>query len=236
MKPLLEIRGLRKTYNGVNVVDGIDMVVEPGEFVCILGPSGCGKTTLLNLIGGFIHKDGGVLTFDGRPVEKPFKDAVMVFQEFDQLFPWRTLEQNVRFPLEGVVKESEKIKELTEKYIGMMKLSGHENQYPNALSGGMKQRGAIARALVTSPRMLLMDEPFGSLDAQTKQALQKAFLEVWEKTGTTVLFVTHDVREALILADRILVMNKGKITKVFQNEKKRPTEEAVALITESLSL
>lgn len=236
MSPLLKIEGLTKSYDGMVVVDHVDLEVEAGEFVCIVGPSGCGKTTLLNLVGGFIPRDGGLLEFDGRSVEKPFKEAVMVFQEFDQLFPWRTLEQNVSFPLEGSVKDPLQRKKLAGHYIAMMKLEGYENHYPKALSGGMKQRGAIARALVTSPRMLLMDEPFGSLDAQTKQSLQQSFLQVWEQTGTTVLFVTHDVREALILADRILVMNRGKITKIYRNEKKGPTEEAVAQITEWLSL
>jgi NitT/TauT family transport system ATP-binding protein len=236
MKPLLHIQGLTKIYNGVPVVDQVDLDVDEGAFVCIVGPSGCGKTTLLNLIGGFLPKDEGSLTFDDRPVVRPFKEAIMVFQEFDQLFPWRTLEENVELPLKETVKDKLQRSKHAQQYIQMMKLEGVEHQYPNTLSGGMKQRGAIARALVTSPRMLLMDEPFGSLDAQTKQALQQSFLEVWKQTGTTVLFVTHDVREALIMADRIVVMTRGKIQKIFENKKKEATEEAVTAITEALSL
>lgn len=236
MSSLLTIRELVKEYNGLLVVDHVDLDVKEGEFVCIVGPSGCGKTTFLNLVGGFLSKDGGSLQFDGKEVLRPFRDGVMVFQEFDQLFPWRTLLQNVQFPLEESVPDKEQRKKTALKYLSMMKLEGYENHYPSELSGGMKQRGAIARALVTKPRMLLMDEPFGSLDAQTKQALQQVFLEVWKKTGTTVLFVTHDVREALLMADRILVMNRGKITRVFDNERRHPTEDAVAEITVALSL
>lgn len=236
MSSLLKIRGLKKEYNGLVVVDQVDLDVEEGEFVCIVGPSGCGKTTLLNLMGGFLPKDGGTLLFDGKDVLRPFREGVMVFQEFDQLFPWRTLLQNVQFPLEETVSSKEERKKRALAYLSLMKLEGYENHYPNELSGGMKQRGAIARALVTQPRMLLMDEPFGSLDAQTKQALQQVFLEVWKQTGTTVLFVTHDVREALLMADRILVMNRGKITRIFETRREPFTEETVRDITEALSL
>lgn len=236
MSSLLTIRGLKKEYNGQSVVDQVDLDVDEGEFVCIVGPSGCGKTTLLNLVGGFLPKDGGTLLFKGKDVLQPFREGVMVFQEFDQLFPWRTLLHNVEFPLEETVSNKEERKKRALAYLSMMKLEGYENHYPNELSGGMKQRGAIARALVTKPKMLLMDEPFGSLDAQTKQALQQVFLEVWKQTGTTVLFVTHDVREALLMADRIVVMNRGKITRTFENRRGPFTEETVREITEALSL
>ncbi|WP_225877747.1 ABC transporter ATP-binding protein [Alkalibacter mobilis] len=236
MTYMVEIENLVKSYGGLAAVDDVSLKVMKGEFICIVGPSGCGKTTLLNLIGGFITRDSGEVKINGKSVEKPRKEAIMVFQDFEQLFSWKTLESNVIFPLVDLKISKEEKKKRASTYISMMKLDGFENYYPKELSGGMKQRGAIARALVTNPEILLMDEPFGSLDAQTKQELQNSFREVWQKTGTTVIFVTHDVREALLLADRIVVMNKGKISRIFENPDKMPTDIRVREVTDAILL
>lgn len=233
MNEILIIESLNKTYEQRKVVDNVDLKIKKGEFICIIGASGCGKTTLLNLIGGFIPKDSGRIILNDREVVRPLKECVMVFQEFDQLFPWKTLKKNVEFPLESQkpkISTSERTR-IALKYIQMMKLQGFENYYPLQLSGGMKQRTAIARALVTVPEILLMDEPFGSLDAQTKAELQFALKEVWKETGTTIVFVTHDVREALLLADRIVIMQKGRISQVMDNENVPFAEERVSEVT-----
>ena len=243
MTDIIKIKKLIKTFDQRVVINNIDLSIKEGEFICLIGPSGEGKTTLLNLIGGFIEKDSGNIKFQGKEIRKPTRDCIMVFQEFDQLFPWKTLKDNIQFPLingVGTIPIGQKkltkkeIQDISLKYIKMVKLEGFEEYYPNQLSGGMKQRTAIARALVTSPRVLLMDEPFGSLDAQTKSSLHSTLLDIWGKTNTTIIFVTHDVREALTLADRIVLLKEGIIREIIDNNEKIPTDKKVAEITRLL--
>ncbi len=236
MKDIIKIEKLTKTYEDNIILNNIDLTITEGEFVCLIGPSGEGKTTLLNLIGGFIEKDSGNIKFQGKEIRKPTRDCIMVFQEFDQLFSWKNLKENIGFPLKNSREKlsMEEINNLSTKYIEMVKLKGFENHYPHQLSGGMKQRVALARALATSPKVLLMDEPFGSLDAQTKSSLHSTLLDIWGKTNTTIIFVTHDVREALTLADRIVLLKEGIIREIIDNNEKIPTDKKVAEITRLL--
>ena len=236
MSTMIKIENLSKSYNGIKVLNHINLTIEEGEFVCILGSSGEGKTTLLNLIGGFIKKDGGKITLKDKEVTHPAKECIMIFQEFDQLFPWKTLRDNIEFPLKNAKRKytQEEIRKQSSTYINMVKLQGFEEYYPHQLSGGMKQRTSIARSLVTMPKVLLMDEPFGSLDGQTKNQLHKTLLDIWKKTKTTIVFITHDVREALILADRIVIMKNGEISKVVHNQDKSVSENKVQEITSFL--
>jgi NitT/TauT family transport system ATP-binding protein len=182
--------------------------VAPGEFVCLLGPSGCGKSTLLNCVAGFIKPTSGTIEVDGQRVERPGPDRGMVFQQYS-LFPWKTVKENVAFgPLmakHGKAEADRRAREL----LTMVGLGAHENSYPGVLSGGMKQRVGIARALANHPKVLLMDEPFGALDSQTRTMMQENLLQIWGTLGTTVLFVTHDIDEAVFLGDRIIVMSAG---------------------------
>lgn len=236
MKDIIKIEKLTKTYEDNIILNNIDLTITEGEFVCLIGPSGEGKTTLLNLIGGFIEKDSGNIKFQGKEIRKPTRDCIMVFQEFDQLFSWKNLKENIGFPLKNSREKlsMEEINNLSTKYIEMVRLKGFENHYPHQLSGGMKQRVALARALATSPKVLLMDEPFGSLDAQTKSSLHSTLLDIWGKTNTTIIFVTHDVREALTLADRIVLLKEGIIREIIDNNEKIPTDKKVAEITRLL--
>lgn len=236
MSEVIKIEKLIKSYEKRMIINNVDLTINKGEFICILGTSGCGKTTLLNIIGGFLQKDHGKITLKGTQITKPVIECVMVFQELDQLFPWMTLQQNIEFALKNSKQKHSKVKinELSSKYIQMVKLQGFENYYPNQLSGGMKQRTAIARALVTIPEVLLMDEPFGSLDVQTKKELQEILLSIWKQTKTTIVFVTHDVRESLMLADRIVIMKDTRINQIIYNNDKYITEKKVEQITQLL--
>jgi NitT/TauT family transport system ATP-binding protein len=206
----IEARDLRKVYASrrgrVTALDGLDFSAEAGEFVAIVGPSGCGKSTFLYIVGGFIDASAGEVTVDGAPVTGPDPARGIVFQEF-VLFPWRTVLGNVTYGLaERGVPRRERA-ERARRYIDMVKLNGFERHYPKELSGGMKQRVALARSLIMDPDILLMDEPFGAVDAQTRVVLQGELLEIWERTRKTVLFVTHSVDEALFLADRVYVLS-----------------------------
>jgi len=206
--------------NPVVALDGIDLSVRQDEFVSIVGPSGCGKSTLLYLLGGFIDLSGGEILVDNRPVSAPGPDRGIVFQHF-ALFPWMTVIGNVEFGLvERGMPKAER-REVAKRYIDMVKLSGFEDMFPNRLSGGMQQRVALARTLACNPDILLMDEPFGALDAQTRHILQEELLEIWSRQKTTVLFVTHDVREAVLLSERVVVMTArpGKIKTVLDTRK-----------------
>jgi len=190
----------------VSAVYDATLDVRPGEFVCLLGPSGCGKSTLLNCVGGFVTPSAGTITVDGAPVVKPGPDRGMVFQQYS-LFPWKTVKENVAFgPLMANHGKAEAV-ERAREMLAMVGLSDHEDSYPGVLSGGMKQRVGIARALANRPRVLLMDEPFGALDAQTRVMMQENLLQLWGQFGTTVIFVTHDVDEAVFLGDRVIVMS-----------------------------
>ena len=236
MTDIIKVNDLTKKFNGIEVLKGVNLTIRQGEFLCIIGPSGGGKTTLLNLVGGFLPRDQGVVLLENKEITRPVKDCIMVFQEFNQLFPWKTLKENIAFPLRHSKKKyaKEEIEAKSLSMLEMVKLKDFQNFYPYQLSGGMKQRGAIARALVTYPKVLLMDEPFGSLDVQTKDELHETLIRLWVKTKTTILFVTHDVREALSLGDRIAIVKNGGISQVIDNHEKSVTEEKVKELTNGL--
>ena len=206
--PKLKIRALRKTFveSGrapVEVLAGIDLDVRAGEFVCLLGPSGCGKTTLLNMCGGFETWDTGSIEIDGEGVRGPDKRRVFVFQEHG-VFPWMSVWDNVVFGLTGA--SDARKHEVAAHYIRMIGLEGFERTFPQQLSGGMRQRVAVARALAVDPDVLFMDEPFGALDSLTRLSMRTELLRIWQQERMTVLFVTHDVDESIQLADRVVVM------------------------------
>jgi NitT/TauT family transport system ATP-binding protein len=182
--------------------------IEPGEFVCILGPSGCGKSTLLNAVAGYVRPESGRIRVDGGMVSGPGPDRGMVFQQYS-LFPWKTVKENVAFGPRVGGKSSAVAGAVADELLEMVGLTRFSDRYPAELSGGMQQRVGIARALANYPRVLLMDEPFGALDAQTRQMMQENLLNIWSKFGTTVLFVTHDIDEAIFLSDRVLIMSAG---------------------------
>lgn len=185
---------------------GVNLKIEAGEFFVILGPSGCGKSTFLDLIGGLTEPDNGEILIDGKPITGPGLDRAVVFQQ-SALFPWRTALQNVSFFLEAKNIEKSTREEIARKYISLVGLSGFENRYPYELSGGMKQRVSIARALAINPNVLLMDEPFAALDAQTREIMQRDLLKIRDQTRKTVIFITHSIDEAVLLADRVAVMS-----------------------------
>lgn len=209
----------------------ISLSVARGEFVSILGPSGCGKSTLLYIVGGFVRQSSGAVIVNDAPVTGPGPDRGPVFQEF-ALFPWKTVLGNVMYGLQqrGVAK-AEALAQSRE-LLAMVKLSGYENFYPKELSGGMKQRVAIARTLAYRPTILLMDEPFGALDAHTRTKLQNDLLGIWEKDRKTVLFVTHSVEEAVFLSDRVVMMTSspGRIKEIINIDLPRPRERAQLLL------
>src|SRR5713101_5611472 len=187
-------------------LDRVNATVRKGELVTLLGPSGCGKTTLLRLTAGLITADEGRITIEGAPVTGPRKDACMVFQNFG-LLPWRTVMGNVEFPLEIDGMGAAERRDRARDFIELVGLGAFAEHFPHELSGGMQQRVGIARALMRKPILIFMDEPFGALDAQTREQLQEDFLEIWSRTGATVVFVTHSIDEALYLSDRIFVFN-----------------------------
>ena len=199
---------MKKVFGGGTVaLEQFTMDVRPNEIVCLLGPSGCGKSTVLNLIAGFESPTSGEISLEGSPITQPGPDRGVIFQEH-ALFPWLTVVQNIAFGkrLRGGVEDEARYGVSVKKYVELMGLNGFESHYPSQLSGGMKQRVAIARVLVNEPEVMLMDEPFASLDAQTRLSMQMLLLEVWERLRTTILFITHDIDEAVFLGDRIYVM------------------------------
>ncbi|MGA2914174.1 MAG: ABC transporter ATP-binding protein [Methanoregula sp.] len=207
------------------VLDHLSFEVQDKEFVCILGSSGCGKTTLLRLIAGLDEAQAGSIILDGEEIRGPNPKVGMVFQEYS-LFPWRTVIDNIAFGLEMKGMGKEERYRIAEKYLDLVNLSQFRTSYPSELSGGMRQRVAVTRALALDPVLLLMDEPFGALDAQTRNMLQKELLEIWEKTKKTIIFITHSVDEAVFLADRIIVLTPrpGRICQIFPIELKRPRD------------
>ena len=204
-------------------IDRIDLDIEPNEFVSIVGTSGCGKSTLLNMVGGLAEPTFGNIRIDGKPVTGPGRDRGFVFQGYS-LFEWQTVEGNIRFALEKSKLSGAEKTALVREYVQAVGLTGFEKAFPRQLSGGMRQRVAIARALVYKPSLLLMDEPFGALDAQTRGMMQELLLGVWEKHKVTVLFVTHDVEEAIFLADRVIVLasRPGRVKKILPIAIDRP--------------
>jgi NitT/TauT family transport system ATP-binding protein len=226
---LLSIEGVRKEYfsRGKRVValDSIDLAVPEGEFVTIVGPSGCGKSTLLNLIVGLLRSSGGRIVFRGSAIDGICTQIGYVTQK-DNLFPWRTLIENVEIALEirGVDKNSRRRQ--AEELIERVGLHGFEEHYPHELSGGMRQRANIVRTLIYDPELILMDEPFGPLDAQTRIVLQDQLLNLWSTTKKTIIFITHDLIEAITLADRVVLMSSrpGKIKSIERVEIARPRD------------
>jgi taurine transport system ATP-binding protein len=218
---VIDLETLSLTYesgNGtfVNALDNINLKIFEGEFVCLLGPSGCGKSTLLKIIAGFLAPSAGYARMDGKTIEGPEWHRGVVFQQ-PPLYPWLNVEDNVAFGLKMRKIAKEEAREITDKYLDLVKLKDFARQKPYEISGGMKQRVAIARVLVNNPRVLLMDEPFGALDALTRDQMQNLLRNIWWETRKTILFITHDVDEALSLGTRVLVMSKlpGKIMKEF---------------------
>ncbi|HEY5306182.1 MAG TPA: ABC transporter ATP-binding protein [Pseudolabrys sp.] len=190
----------------VLALDQVSLAVQNREFVALLGPSGCGKSTLLYLIGGFLPVEKGGILVDGHPITGPGPDRGIVFQHF-ALFPWKTVRGNILYGLERQRMPKDEREQRAQDFIELVGLNGFEDSYPSQLSGGMRQRTAIARTLAFDPKILLMDEPFGALDAQTRELMQSELLRIWQRTPKTVIFVTHDVQEAVYLADRVAVMS-----------------------------
>ncbi|MDR2198020.1 MAG: ABC transporter ATP-binding protein [Deltaproteobacteria bacterium] len=233
----IDIRNLRQVYrvrrkDGSGfaefvAIDDFSLKIKDGEFVSIVGPSGCGKSSLLDIIAGLAPAGSGSVLIDGREVRGPNLDRGIVMQGY-ALFPWRTVRKNVEFGLEIKGVPAREREEISSKYIELVNLTGFENRYPHELSGGMKQRVAIARALAYDPGVLLMDEPFAAVDAQIRENLQDELMRIWEKTKKTIIFVTHSIDEAALLADRVVVMspNPGRIADVVEVDLGRPRANA----------
>jgi NitT/TauT family transport system ATP-binding protein/sulfonate transport system ATP-binding protein len=209
---LLAVRGVTKRFavgdDDVEALAPVDLAIPKGEFVCMIGASGCGKSTLLRIIAGFEEPTTGDVSIDGKVITGPGSDRGMVFQDY-ALFPWMTVRQNISFgPRQRQLPRAE-IDKTTDEFVRMVGLERFADRYPNQLSGGMRQRVAIARVLANDANILLMDEPFGALDALTREQLQNELLQIWKRTGVTTIFVTHSVEEAVLLADRVLVMSAG---------------------------
>ena len=224
--PKLEVRDLSISFGSktrVHAVEKVTLRVAPGETVCLLGPSGCGKSSVLRAVAGFVRPDSGEILVDGRAVSGPGPDRGMVFQEY-ALFPWHTVSSNIAFGLHRRIPDSTKREAFVRSWIAKVKLEGFERAYPKQLSGGMQQRVAIARALAPDPEVLLMDEPFGALDAQTRVLMQEMLENLIAGSQGAVVFVTHDIDEALIVGDTLCIMSKrpGRILESFRNPFPRP--------------
>jgi NitT/TauT family transport system ATP-binding protein len=230
-EPAIRVRGVRKVFasGGGTVValDGVDLDVAPGELVCLLGPSGCGKSTLLNAVAGFSPPTAGTVVANGRPVDGPGPDRAMVFQEY-ALFPWMTVERNVAFGLEMKGTPRAELRARVDALLAKLHLREFRHRFPKDLSGGMRQRVAIARALAIDAPMLLMDEPFGALDALTRRNLQDELLRIWAELKVTILFVTHGIEESIYLADRVVVMTyrPGTVKRIVPVALPRPRDPA----------
>jgi ABC-type nitrate/sulfonate/bicarbonate transport system ATPase subunit len=231
---MLEVRQLSKVFfeqndprrPGLVALHNVSFSVRNKEFVCLLGPSGCGKTTLIRIIAGLIRADCGEIRVNGKAVTAPGRDRCMVFQQFG-LLPWRTVLGNVEFGLEIEGMGRAERQKIAREYLSLVGLSGFEEYYPHQISGGMQQRVGIARALSKKPDILLMDEPFGAVDAQTREQLQEELLKIWNKTDTTVIFVTHSIDESIYLSDRVIIMQSrpGRIKEEVKIDLPRPRWE-----------
>jgi NitT/TauT family transport system ATP-binding protein len=206
----------------IHVLERVDLQVEEGEFVCIVGPSGCGKSTLLNIVAGFLHHTRGQVTVEGQPVQGPDRRRIFVFQE-NGIFPWLTVRDNICF---GLRPDDPRRDDTFRHYVDMVGLKGFENAYPRELSGGMRQRVEIARALASNPEIIYMDEPFGALDFLTRLKMRSDLIRIWQEERKTILFVTHDIEEAVQLADRVIVMSKrpASVQEVVRVELPRPRD------------
>lgn len=219
------------------ILNGIDLKIHKREFICVIGPSGCGKSTFSRIVAGLDGYSSGELLVDGKPIDGPSPERGMVFQGYT-LFPWKTVKENVMFgpKMKGASNSSAEAQ--ARDWINIIGLEKYENQYPHQLSGGMKQRVAIARALVNEPKILLMDEPFGALDPHTRQKMQKHLMDLWANIDITIIFVTHDMDEAILLADRIVALkaNPGEIKEIIEVNLPRPRSPEVMLTPEFKAL
>lgn len=237
----VKIDNVVKKYSGRNgemvALNGVSLDIHENEFVCVVGPSGCGKSTLLNIIAGLHEPTSGQVLVDGQAVSGPGPDRGVVFQQY-ALFPWLTVQKNVEFGLKLQGMSQDKAEQEAKKYIKMVDLEQFAQSYPKELSGGMKQRVAIARAYAINPKVLLMDEPFGALDAQTRTQLQTELLKTWEKEQKTCFFITHDVEEAIILAQRVIIMSArpGRIKEVVEINIPYPRTQETKMGKEFLDL
>ena len=225
----LTIRGVTKRFalgdDEVVALAPVDLTITPGEFVCLIGASGCGKSTLLRIIAGFEEPTTGEASVNGKTITGPGRDRGMVFQDY-ALFPWMTVRENISFGPRQRQLPAGEVERTTNEFVKMVGLERFADRYPSQLSGGMKQRVAIARVLANNANILLMDEPFGALDALTREQLQNELLQIWSRTGVTTIFVTHSVEEAVLLADRVLVMSAGpgRIDSDFRIDLPRPRD------------
>lgn len=236
-KPMLQISNIYKSFEvnskKTNVLANISFSVKYGEFVCILGHSGIGKTTLLRILAGFCKQDSGTILLNGVEKNNINMDVLMVFQDFNQIFPWKTVKGNITHTLLATktAKNRTDASKLADEILLGVDLVGYENYYPHQLSGGMRQRVAVARALVLNPKILLMDEPFASLDSKTRKKLQELTKKICNEKNTTVIFVTHNIEEAVELADRILILSQGqKKTKVHTIQGKKTFKKKQQLL------
>ncbi|MFU8767946.1 MAG: ABC transporter ATP-binding protein [Candidatus Methanoperedens sp.] len=219
----LVLKSVSRKFNNSFAVNDVNLEVNEGEFLCLLGPSGCGKTTVLRLAAGLDTPSNGEIFLDNKKITGANRECGFVFQEY-ALFPWRTVRGNIEFGPEVKGMQKEDVRQLSQHYIDLVGLTGFENHYPHELSGGMKQRVGIARAYANNPKLLLMDEPFGALDAQTRNIMQEELLRIWDKEHISALFVTHSVDEAVYLADRVVVMSArpGTVKEIFGINLPRP--------------
>jgi len=210
-EPFIAFQNVQKRFRDarqgriVNAIEDVSLDIGHGEFITVIGPSGCGKTTLLNILAGFERPSGGRVLLESKAVDGPGADRGVVFQEY-ALFPWLTLRQNVEYGPRERGFSASLVREMSDRTLAMVRLTGAENRYPHELSGGMRQRAALARVLVNDPKILLMDEPFAALDAQTRARLQQEVARLWTETHKTIFFVTHSVEEAILLGDRVIAM------------------------------
>lgn len=221
---LIKIQNLYKSYStaedSVNILSDINLNIKNGEFHILLGPSGCGKSTLLNIIAGLLRKSSGKITLNGKSIRHADRDRGVVFQSADKaIYPWLTVYENVEYGLKMSHVPKEERKAIVEHYIELVGLTDHMDKYPNELSGGMKQRTQIARVLANDPEVLIMDEPFGALDAQTRHVMQKELIHIWKETKKTIIFVTHDIQEAILLGTDISIMSKSPDARIYRSYK-----------------
>ena len=237
----VRIENVRKVFNGRNgemvALNGVDLDIHDNEFICVVGPSGCGKSTLLNIIAGLLEPTSGKVYCDGKEVVGTGTERGVVFQQY-ALFPWLTVKKNVMFALEMRGVKGKEAEEKAMEYLEMVDLAKFADHYPKELSGGMKQRVAIARAYAAEPQVLLMDEPFGALDAQTRTQLQTELLETWQKKKKTCFFITHDVDEAIILAQKVIIMSArpGRIKEIVDINIPYPRTQETKMTPEFMEL
>lgn len=240
--PKIEVKNINKIYtdsdgNEIHALQDINLTINDGEFVCIVGPSGCGKSTLLEIVAGLLEATSGEILLDGERVNGTSRDIGVVFQD-PSLFPWRIVEKNIAFGMEIAKIPKEIQAKRLEKYINLVNLKGFEHKYPSQLSGGMRQRVGIARALAMEPKVILMDEPFSAVDHLTRCTLQEELIQIWEREEKNILFVTHDINEAVFLANRIILLSPrpGKIQKIYDipypHRRNRNSKELVEIASQ----